>query len=134
MAEQKRVRRKGTRAMMRPKPDRVRGSDPFKPQMVVHGDVWGTVGDDDRLLPSPDGGVGWYTRHVDAFLFVDESYVPIDWNTVRMPRRPYRSLAALKLLIERRKAKALTFSHMYGAGADYLRGLLGTRTGEGFDG
>jgi hypothetical protein len=31
MAEDKRITRKGVRQMMRPKPERVRGSDPFRP-------------------------------------------------------------------------------------------------------
>jgi hypothetical protein len=34
--------------MMRPKPKRVIGCDPFKPVPVVHEEAWGARGDDDR--------------------------------------------------------------------------------------
>lgn len=52
MAEQKRVTRKGTRAMMRPKPRRVTGRDPFKSR-------------ERELAKALDfskmyGGAGWY--------------------------------------------------------------------------
>ncbi|MHC5058599.1 MAG: hypothetical protein ACYTKD_28410 [Planctomycetota bacterium] len=43
MAEDKRITRKGVRQMMRPKPKRVRGSDPFRPaprQPDASADLW----------------------------------------------------------------------------------------------
>jgi hypothetical protein len=57
MAEDKRVTRRGVRQMMRPKPRRVTGRDPFKPP------------------PLP-------TRHTDAFLLRDEGPVPLDYATL----------------------------------------------------
>jgi hypothetical protein len=116
MAEQKRVTRKGTRAMMRPKPRRVTGRDPYRPP-----------------LPTSDGGSRWYEpamlvhdtlflRHPDGFLFVDESYVPVEWDTVRPRKRyQYANLAHLKLVVKRRHDKILNFAATYGAGADQLR-------------
>jgi hypothetical protein len=51
MAEQKRITRRAVRAMLRPKPGRVRGRDPFKPK-VLYPDF---IVHDTTYVHGPDG-------------------------------------------------------------------------------
>jgi len=120
MAEDKRITRKGVRQMMRPKPRRVTGRDPYKPP------------------PMSDGGTRWFEsvqateRHTDAFLMGGDGYTALEHRIVDGPpprRYAYANLAHLKLVVKRRRDKAANFVLAYGAGADYLLqvGLYGRR-------
>lgn len=126
MAEDRHVTKRGVRAMLHPKPSSERKRDPFA--------YFDYARVERRLQRASLEGDAETHQLIQAFAAEDTRHPDFimhgDWYYHGEPMpKPYLTLADIRRIVERRRAKVFSFAEAYGASPGKLRSILGVRTG-----